>query len=193
MTEGLIRTFIAVELPPDLKTALGSFQNSLSIPTQAVKWVNPESMHLTIKFLGDTPLSQIPNIIKGLEKAAQVCYAFTLSTTRIGAFPSLSSPKVIWLGLEGEIEKLNTLFAEVEKNISGLGFPAEKRDFAPHLTLGRLKEVAAKSDLQTAAETLKTAPPVPKTSFKALNICLFKSQLLPAGPVYTRLAQISLA
>ncbi|AQU03656.1 MAG: 2'-5' RNA ligase family protein [Dehalococcoides mccartyi] len=193
MTEGLIRTFIAIELPPELKTRLASLRDALPIPSQAVKWVNPESMHLTIKFLGDTPLSQIPNIIKGLEKAAQVCYAFTLSTTRIGAFPSLSSPKVIWLGLDGEIEKLNTLFAEVEKNISGLGFPAEKRDFAPHLTLGRLKEGAAKSDLQTAAETLKTAPPVPKTSFRALNICLFKSQLLPAGPVYTRLAQISLA
>ncbi|AHB14057.1 RNA 2',3'-cyclic phosphodiesterase [Dehalococcoides mccartyi] len=193
MAEELVRTFIAVELPPELKTALGSFQNSLSIPAQAVKWVNPESMHLTIKFLGDTPLSQISNIIKGLEKAAQVCHAFTLCTNHIGAFPSLSNPKVIWLGLEGEIEKLNTLFAEVEKNISGLGFPAEKRDFAPHLTLGRLKEGAAKSDLQTAAESLKTAPPFPKTSFKASHICLFKSQLLPAGPVYTRLAQISLA
>ncbi|MDP4278939.1 MAG: RNA 2',3'-cyclic phosphodiesterase [Dehalococcoides mccartyi] len=193
MTEGLIRTFIAIELPPELKTRLAGLRNALPISSQAVKWVNPESMHLTIKFLGDTPLSQIPNIIKGLEEAAQVCHAFTLSTTRIGAFPSLSSPKVIWLGLEGEIEKLNTLFAEVEKNISGLGFPAEKRDFAPHLTLGRLKEGAAKSDLQTAAESLKTAPPFPKTSFKASNICLFKSQLLAAGPVYTRLAQISLA
>ncbi|MEQ4488088.1 MAG: RNA 2',3'-cyclic phosphodiesterase [Dehalococcoides mccartyi] len=193
MTEGLIRTFIAIELPPELKTRLAGLRNALPIPSQAVKWVNPESMHLTIKFLGDTPLSQIPNIIKGLEEAAQVCHAFTLSTTRIGAFPSLSSPKVIWLGLEGEIEKLNTLFAEVEKNISGLGFPAEKRDFAPHLTLGRLKEGADKSNVKAACETLKTAPPFPKTSFKALNICLFKSQLLPAGPVYTRLAQISLA
>ncbi|KSV17911.1 2'-5' RNA ligase [Dehalococcoides mccartyi] len=193
MTEGLIRTFIAVELPPELKTRLAGLRNALPIPSQAVKWVNPESMHLTIKFLGDTPLSQIPNIIKGLEKAAQVCPAFTLSTNRIGAFPSLSSPKVIWLGLEGEIEKLNTLFAEVEKNISGLGFPAEKRDFAPHLTLGRLKENADKSNVKAACESLKTAPPFPQTSFRALNICLFKSQLLPAGPVYARLAQISLA
>ncbi|ACZ62341.1 RNA 2',3'-cyclic phosphodiesterase [Dehalococcoides mccartyi] len=193
MAEELVRTFIAIELPPELKTALGSFQNSLSIPTQAVKWVNPESMHLTIKFLGDTQLGQISNIIKGLEKAAQVCSSFSLCTNRIGAFPSLSSPKIIWLGLEGEIEKLNTLFAEVEKNISGLGFPAEQREFAPHLTLGRLRESASKIDLQTAAETLKTTPPVPKTSFKATHIHLFKSQLLPAGPIYTKLAKISLA
>jgi 2'-5' RNA ligase len=193
LAEGLIRTFIAIELSPELNTTLGGIQNSLPIPSQAIKWVKPESIHLTLKFLGDTPLSQIESIVQGMEKAALACPAFTLSTTRIGAFPSLSNPKVIWLGLKGETDKLQATFAEVEKNISRLGFPTDTREFAPHLTLGRLRENAGRNDIETTAKILKSAPPIPQTSLHASHICLFKSQLLPAGPLYTRLTQISLA
>src|SRR5437660_12146600 len=148
----MLRAFIAVQLSDDLKRQIGSVQAELQreVPGSArggkavkIGWVQPEGIHLTLKFLGDIQEAQVDALREILSKAAASARPFTLEARGLGAFPNPRAPRVIWLGLHGshdDMADLQRLQAAVEDGLAGLGFPKEARAFTPHLTLARIRD-----------------------------------------------------
>lgn len=185
-----VRAFIAIELPPPLHAALAAAQAALrgndAAVARAVRWVDTQAIHLTLKFLGDTPAQRLDAIGSALEQAAAARSPLTLSLARAGCFPNARQPRVLWVGLGGELDGLAAMQAAIERAIAPLGFPAEARPFTPHLTLGRLRDdasPAARQQLGAAMLALR----IPAASFVVASVSLMRSDLRPDGAVYTRL------
>ncbi len=178
---GEIRAFIAVELPEAVKEYLSTLSDELKRARGDVKWVRPESIHLTLKFLGTVRLELVP----ALEAAAAPVFSreqsFGLRAGGLGAFPNLGRPRVIWAGLEDRSGSLGPLAASVESAVEPLGFPREKRSFNPHLTLGRVRSDAGKRDL---AEAVRHRMDSVGPSFTVDHAALFQSILKPTGAEY---------
>lgn len=189
-----IRSFIAIELPGDLKAGLLRLQSEMkSSGYTFVKWVAPEGIHLTLKFLGNVPAGKVAEITKALVKASEGITPFQLATTGLGVFPNLNRPNVFWLGVGGDMEKLTALQKRIDDMLEPKGFPREKRAFTPHLTLARIRETASPQNRRDFGEL------VSKTNFDSTykievsSINLMRSQLLPGGAVYSRLSQAKLS
>jgi 2'-5' RNA ligase len=151
-----------------------------------LKWVRPESMHLTLKFLGDVDPARVPEIEAALAAAAGAAPPFSLNARGIGVFPGMRKPRVLWMGLEGQLDRLAALQAAVESELARVGFPAEERPFKAHLTLARIK---APLRIPLSEALLSEAGEGESGPFPVERICLFRSELRPAGAVYTRLAE----
>jgi 2'-5' RNA ligase len=189
----LIRCFIAIELPPEIKSSLAQLQDRLRQGGPAgVRWVDPEGIHLTLKFLGPVAAHRLPQIEECLARAAQGTGPFSLELAGTGVFPNPSRPRVAWVGLGGEVERLVQLQKDIETELAPLGFPREARGFTPHLTLARLREGTAPQERQRFGRQ------VVSTSFEAPvplpveQVSLIRSQLTPGGAIYTRLVSVSL-
>ena len=183
-----IRTFIALELPEELKKSLGRLQSKFMERASAVKWVRPESIHLTLKFLGDINADRVAPVERALEKLAAGIEPFFFDVAGIGAFPNCRNPKVIWAGMQAD-DRLNMFLEELETALADMGFAREERPFAPHLTLGRLRDGRARKDVaglieQYGAERFGR--------FSADHIIFFKSELKPSGPVYREIKNFTL-
>jgi len=138
-----IRSFIAIELPPEIKLELARLQDRLKENGQPrIKWVDPQGIHLTLKFLGNIDLSMVERITAAMTDAASATPVFTLDLRQPGAFPGLSRVQVVWVGLEGDLTTLDRLYCQLEEKTAASGFPPEKRDFKPHLTLARVADEA---------------------------------------------------
>ena len=138
-----IRSFIAIELPESVKQELVILENQLKERSGInAKWVDPYSIHLTIKFLGNVPVNKIDGILHAMEEAVKSTGPFTLQITGLGAFPNLNRVQVAWVGLTGELDRLTKIQQQVESGLVPLGFAAEKRAFKPHLTLARVRDRA---------------------------------------------------
>lgn len=131
------RLFIAVKLPSELQSILGKRCEKLSKELQFSKWTHPDDYHITLQFLGDTEKENIPAIIKALKEVGRECIPFQLSLEEVGTFGVPASPRVLWAGVSGELEKLHQLQQAVVSATLPLGYTAEKRDYKPHLTLAR--------------------------------------------------------
>lgn len=182
MTETL-RTFIAIEisLPEDLRALLQKLRSM----GPAVKTVDADSTHVTLKFLGDTPGDLLPDVGKILETVAGEQSAFDLELTGVGAFPHWWRPQVVWVGLSPR-EPLQKLAERLESELEPLGFAREQRSFHPHLTLARIKAKPPK-ELKELADAHET------TSFGSQGIdrmILYQSVLQKSGPIYTPLATV---
>lgn len=190
-----LRTFIACELPADVRAALGAIQRSTQKQTpdsmRCVKWVNPDGIHLTLKFLGATPADSVDAIVQAMQEAANSARPLALQLSRPGAFPNAHRPRVLWVGIEGDVAPLQRLQAAIEATVAPLGFPSENRPFSPHLTLGRLRDDAAPDDRCDIAAAVTALRPEP-VPFMVSSISLMRSDLLRDGAVYTRLAEIRL-
>jgi len=183
-----IRTFIAIELSEEVKTALRSLQSRLkSVSPNTAKWVDPGSIHLTLKFLGETRLSLITPITAVLDNIAKNIPPFTLSVTESGAFPDLRRVQVVWVGLTGDLIPLNRLQKEVESAISPLGFPTEKRLFVPHLTLARVRDTATLSDRQNLGALISRTKLEGALRLTVDSVNFMQSRLTPGGAIYTKL------
>jgi RNA 2',3'-cyclic 3'-phosphodiesterase len=181
-----IRTFIAIELPQEIKNNLRELQTRLTVSDpQTARWVNPNSIHLTLKFLGDTSRELIPSIVSFLDQIATQIPPFNLSVTKVGAFPNLNRIRVIWVGLGGNLDILNQLQKNIETKISPLGFPTEDRAFTAHLTLARIRETATLQEKQILAKLISGASINPSPNFTVDTICLIQSRLTPSGAIYT--------
>jgi 2'-5' RNA ligase len=183
-----MRTFIAVELDKPVKDALSRLQSELKKSEADVKWVFPENIHLTLKFLGEVKEEKIPKIIQSLKKIARAVNSFRAEINTIGAFPNTKSPRAIWTGIEQGKENLLRLAELIEDAAAKLGFPKEERKFSAHVTIGRVRSPKNKAALSEAMQRLK---------FDALSqtvnsVILFKSTLTPKGPIYEKLAEESL-
>jgi RNA 2',3'-cyclic 3'-phosphodiesterase len=187
-TNESVRTFIAIELPVDIKSGLRSLQVRLktSNPNTA-KWVDPDNIHLTLKFLGETRLTLIPSITLALDDVAKNIPSFALSLTELGAFPDLRRVQIVWVGLTGALGVLDQLQRNLETAISPLGFPTEKRPYVPHLTLARMRDTAVLSDRQNLGALI--ARTGLNTSLKWIvgSVSLMQSRLTPSGAIYTEL------
>ena len=182
----LIRSFIAIELPPELKKELTKVETQLKINSPPViKWIEPGSIHITLKFLGETSDAILDDLILAMEESVVGVSPFKLDVRQLGAFPGVDRPQVIWVGVSGEMEKLKQLQKNLEKNTEQLGFKCESRTFSPHLTLGRVRDGARPDDIQRISKLLN------ETVFTALHninvnqINLMKSVLTPNGAIHT--------
>ncbi len=189
MVTETVRTFIAVELPPLLRQALEEWQADLrrEFPSRAVRWTRPNGIHLTLKFLGDTPTERLPEVKAALARAVVAIAPFDLESGVWGCFPNCRRPRVLWLGVNGELASLRMLWQAVEKEVAPLGWPTEKRGFSPHLTLGRISRGTTAAEIAAVGEAMqqRAMPQVHRWTVDALTF--FRSDLRPTGAVYTPL------
>ncbi|MBW2636697.1 MAG: RNA 2',3'-cyclic phosphodiesterase [Deltaproteobacteria bacterium] len=187
--EKRIRTFLAIDLSDEVRGELAAIQRRLKSALEGVRWTRPEGIHLTLKFFGDIDNDAIGSIADIVEKRTKGFGPLSLAMGAMGAFPNLGRARVLWLGLEGEIEKLASLQESMEDDFEVLGFVKETRSFKPHLTLGRARSSRGMiTGLREAMESIRYENQSP---FSAEGLTLFKSDLAPGGAVYTKLAYFS--
>lgn len=184
-----MRTFIAIEIPEEVKLQIVEVQRGLKSSNVDASWPRPEGIHLTLKFLGEVPESKIPEIMSGLRTTAQGTGALRLEVAGIGTFPNTKTARVVWVGLSGDIEKLSGLQDSVEKAMTGIGFERENRKFTPHLTLGRIKYIRSRDAWLKALDGIKD---IKLSGFDVSSVSLMKSELKPSGAVYTEVGRVEL-
>jgi len=181
-----IRFFLAFELPPAIREKIGAVSIELQKLTLPVRWGKVTNIHLTIIFLGSVDEDKIDDIKEKVNLAVKGFSVFKTRLNDIGVFPNWRKPRVIWIGLGGEIERLSTLREELQTGLKVLGFKPEKRPFAPHLTIGRFKGLLDRDEeLKSILDRYHDL----SGDLQYLNeLVLFKSDLKPDGPVYTKMA-----
>ena len=193
MSDQTIRSFIAIELPEAVKTGLQQLQTELTLPRYSfVKCVAPEGIHLTLKFLGNISAEKVTDITGVMEQASQEVSPFQLQLTEVGAFPNMRRPRVLWVGIKGEVDKLVSWQQRIDNGLVPLGFAKEARPFTPHLTLARLRENCSPGDRLHFGEMFAKAHIEVNYNFTVSSLNLMKSQLFPTGAVYSRLAEVKL-
>jgi RNA 2',3'-cyclic 3'-phosphodiesterase len=174
-----VRAFIGVQLPNLVRDELAdvSWRLHTRIQIGGVRWIQPERMHLTLRFLGETAVSLIPQIADGLDKVCANQQVIMLQLSGVGCFPNDRHPRVIWVGLTGETQSLQALKQMVDQMLLSLGWALEKRPFNPHLTLGRVKDVSKVVGMDWGVRVKGLAVPI-------TAVHLIESQLKPTGPEY---------
>lgn len=183
-----MRSFVAIELPVSIQSVLSDIQRDFKKSGADIRWVRPENVHLTLKFLGTIEESMVRNITNVLQKASGDYSTFTLTLSGAGAFPNARAPRVVWVGTE-ENDMLFDLQRDIEEGLASLGFERERRKFAAHLTLGRFKSARGKHALMKTLETYRERE---MGTLEVGSISLMKSDLGPAGAKYTRIAEVRL-
>jgi 2'-5' RNA ligase len=182
-----VRLFAAVNLPPDLRQAIHAAAAPLRDANLPVKWVEPEGVHLTLKFLGDVTPDRLPDLAAAVDRACAGVRAFSVLLEGFGAFPAADRARVVWLGCEAA-PPLELLQHAVEREYAALGFPVEGRPFRPHLTLGRARPRGGVRGLETPLEATAFA-----ASWSVTAVDLMESTLSRAGARYTPRHHVPLA
>lgn len=183
-----MRSFIAIELPEAVISALSEFQQELKKCGADVRWVRPQNIHLTLKFLGTVDDKDSGRIKEAIEGTSKNFSYFDLHIKGTGVFPNMNNPRVLWIGVSVN-ETLGGLQKTIEDAMASLGFEKENRKFAPHLTLGRFRSSYGKESL---LEKIELNSDREFGHIPVMMICLMKSDLSPAGAKYTRIAEIPL-
>jgi 2'-5' RNA ligase len=188
-----VRSFIAIELPAELKGGLAQLEAQLKLgKPSAVKWVDPSGIHLTLKFLGNIAVDRISAITRAMEEATRELSPFQLKVTGLGVFPNLKRVQVAWVGIGGEVDKLGQLQQRIESSLASLGFTAETRRFTPHLTLARLRDQASPDERQRFGQLIASTKFEAIYTIKVDSINLMRSQLTREGAIYSRLSSVGL-
>ena len=186
-----LRTFLAIDLPSTLQSAIGQNIRTVKRELPGLSWSKPENLHINLKFLGDTAENQVDQIRQVVEPAISHVSSFVIELKGFGVFPDNRSPRVLWIGLGGALDSLVTLAGCVGRAVVSLGFPHEDRPFRPHLTVARVKRDHHEVGRVLGTLGVFTAPfvcgPLPVE-----RVALFQSDLRPTGPIYTKLWDISL-
>jgi len=178
----MIRSFLAIDLPAVVKDRLDEFVAQLKPGTSGIKWVNPDQVHLTLKFFGSIPQETVDQISAVVAETVHKCRPFDLNLHGVGGFPNIRRPRVIWAGLGGNREALKNLWGLLEEAFLGMGIPRETRPFNPHLTLGRNKTGAPNEKLFLSLSHWNEPDSEP---FVVRDLHLYKSDLKPGGPIYS--------
>jgi len=189
-----VRAFIAIDLPEYLRRGLSVQIDRLrdALTGIPIRWVRPEAIHLSLRFLGDTDLAQVPELKQGLEGLVGANPVFSISVGGLGCFPNPQRPRVVWMGIQEASGTLVHLQQEVEAMCAQLGFPREKRGYSPHLTLGRIRP-GGESKAAGELGRVMTTDRVEHLGVALVDeVVLFKSELKPDGAVYSRLASVRL-
>jgi len=188
-----MRCFIAIDIDKEIRAALGDLQQQLQskvdIEKRDVKWVRPDNIHLTLKFLGEIKDEQAVEVCNITKEVADRHKSFDLNIETVGHFGG-SSARVLWVGMGAGSDNLFELQKDLEEQLAQAGWPKESREFTGHLTLCRIKKPAAGVKLAQASENYK--------DFKlgiisADSVSVYQSQLMPSGPIYTVLGNYKLS
>lgn len=180
-----IRSFLAFELPLEIKNIVARVSGELRQSTLNARWVKVDNIHITLVFMGNVETEDIPEMGKGVQDVCQTTHPFDISLKGIGCFPNKHKPRVLWLGLDGDLEQMSTFRDALQKHLAGFGIKEEKRKFKPHLTLGRFRK-PKKMDAQQD-QALSKHGDVSSSVCSLDELILFKSDLKPTGAVYTKL------
>jgi 2'-5' RNA ligase len=183
-----VRTFICIEIPNSIKARIDQLQNTLKAIDAQVSWTKSSNIHLTLKFLGAVEATRIQRVAKAVERAAGGIDRFEIEVSGAGCFPSARSPRVLWIGFSELPEPLNQLYTNLEDELDREGFAREKREFSPHLTIGRLRGPKNAASLADAL----IASGFDAETFNATEVIVMRSDLKPTGSVYTPQAVIKL-
>ena len=188
-----IRTFIAVDVPDMVKSALGDLTGGLREEgLSEVRWTRPQGIHLTLKFLGNIDPLMASGILDGMKTAVQGKAPFQLGLGSLGVFPNIAKPRVIWMGLAGELEQLRLLQEAVEEQTLALGFSRDKRGFTPHLTLGRIRNSLPAPKREILSQAINTTSFPSSLSWQVREANLIHSTLTPEGAIYRKLGTVPL-
>lgn len=187
------RQFVAIKIGAHLTDSLSALQRDWdrSLPRGAVRWVRASQIHLTLLFLGQVPDERVPGLCARLASALRDCRQLHLGLRGIGAFPDSRQPRVIWAGVDGDLDELAMLRERVSTAGAADVERPEIREFRPHLTLGRVAS-RDRRDLGAVARTLADAPPVCLGSWQVGEVVLIRSHLNPSGSVYTDIGRFVL-
>jgi 2'-5' RNA ligase len=189
------RLFVAIELPRTLKREFIDLARSFRPREyERVRWIEQEAMHLTLKFLGDTPVDRVPDIKAALERAASSTGKFSIRVGRTGCFPSFRDPRICWVGLSGELRRLEQLQGRVEGGLVALGYDREDRKFKPHVTVGRTRPGIRGRFAEDIGVSWRHAPlHSTGTTIPVSAIALYRSYLGETGGArYEQLANLEL-
>lgn len=187
-----LRLFVGIGLPPEVKDALAQTQAQLRQDGRAVSWAAPETLHLTLHFLGSTDPALVEPIGAALRAALQGHNRFELRLGPAGVFPNPRRPNVFWQGVEGAVPALKQLQEQVVAALEPLGFKREQRPYSPHLTLGRARRDADPAALERLGARTAGLPAPATLAWTVERVSLFQSELLPGGPRYTPLDTVDL-
>jgi 2'-5' RNA ligase len=189
----MLRSFVALEVPAGIQVALADSTASLrqALPRPLVRWVAPDNIHLTIIFLGDVPPARLEQLADALRDEANMHEPFELSVRGLGAFPHARKARIIWIGLEAP-PGFAALVRGVQSTAAKLGFALEERPLSPHLTIGRVGQHATATDLQHVCAVLEATSIGIIGTIRVEALQVFKSELRPGGPVYTKLYSLPL-
>jgi len=181
-----VRLFIALELPDKVRNELKRVSDELRDCGAKVSWVKPQNMHLTVRFLGDTEERLVDVLKSGVQTIGGS--PTTVHLSRLGAFPNLRRPRVIWAGIDGVLDPIYDVAGEIERMVQRLGFEPDNKKFKPHLTIGRIRDPRRAGDLTEAVESCQ----LEKIEFPLDRVMLVQSTLTPQGPIYKTLAETKL-
>lgn len=185
----IVRTFLALNLPENIIASISRIQKDLMAYNLNIKEVKPENIHLTLKFLGNTRISDMERIHHAIKDVASDFSPFLLAAKGVGVFPDLRRPRVIWVGISEEIDRLVLLQKQLDKKLNEIGFNKEKQTFKGHLTIGRIK---GNINRKIFDEILNKHEQFCTKTFFADRIYLLQSVLKPAGPIYSKLMSVQL-
>ena len=181
-----MRVFLALDLPDQVIAHLGEVAGELkaTLPENAIRWVKPESIHLTLKFLGEVKPEFVDQVKEVVRPIAQETQQMQMSVGGFGVFPGPGRPRVLWIGVQEETGSLESLRDELEAAFEPFGFERERRSFTPHLTIGRVKRGANRREKEAIKERIKVVDVGKLAVFKSPNLTLFESELGPGGATY---------
>ncbi len=192
----MVRLFVAMGIPQEAIDALAGVIGKLKAKgVSQVRWSKPEAIHLTLKFLGEVDATRaastnIEALVGAMERAARGTGPLRLGLAGLGGFPDLTSPRVVWAGLTGDVEKVVELAARVDRELEQAGgFRREERPFAPHLTLGRLREGASGAQRRQVGEVMARMEGLEEVWWQAEALWLVQSTLTPEGPIFATVGQ----
>ena len=181
-------------LPAEARETIARLIHALrAADVSGLRLVNPEGVHLTLKFLGNVDRSLLPALADALDAVGEGAAPFALQLSGVGVFPNPRSPRVLWAGVTGDIASLTALARRVDDACSTLGFPRERRPFSPHLTLARVRESASAHERQHSATIIKDIGLAPTQPFSVQAFHLVRSTLTPSGPIYETVHTIPMA
>lgn len=177
-----IRAFLAIGLPDDIKQELAAIGRDLEllVPNKAIRWVPPENIHLTLRFLGDTRLEILSEVSEGMVDVCRDFHPFLLSLNKIGCFPNPRRPRIVWVDVEGNLNALQSIQKRIGQVLEPLGWDIERRKFHPHLTVGRVK-----NSLHVANSRLPWGKETRPVSFTVDAVTLYESVLKSSGAIYS--------
>ena len=186
-----LRLFLAIDIPPHARETVVSIQNRFKTLDLNASWVRPGNIHLTLKFLGNTPSERVADISKSVSEAVESFPVFKVALGEAGVFPNFKKPHVLWIDLKDPYNQLKILQGKVDAKMEQLGFTRKKKKFNPHLTLARIKPSKGKvrgvfEDLKQKVESI---PSIDAEFFQVSSVRLIRSELTTEGSVYTILGE----
>ena len=181
-----LRTFIAVDFPIEIKAKIEEITTyfKTQLPSKVIKWVDANNMHLTLKFMGETPANQLEPIKRAMQQVVNTFPIFEIAIENLGMYPNAKKPRVVWLGISGE-KNLISLHKQIDQALKEIGIQPERRPFSPHLTVGRVRRSVDPESVIIVGKTLSEFKVSTLGRVTINEVVYYQSELTPQGPNYT--------